>query len=191
MQGDIDRAIAEVQKAQQIEPLWLAVKSVPANFLYYAKRYDESIRVVEQTLALDERAANARSFLIRDLIAQGHYDRALAEYDRLPLRTPGSNAFRAQALALSGHRKEALAELDRVLKLSKTKYVPAFDIALIYAALSDTQNTFTWLNRAIEDRSTLLVFLAQEPMLDALHADPRFAVLVQKIGIYRRVLPEN
>jgi len=41
----------------------------------------------------------------------------------------------------------------------------------------------------MEDRSTQIVFLAQEPMFDALHADPRFASLVQRIGIYRHDLP--
>ena len=68
---------------------------------------------------------------------------------------------------------------------------PAYDIALIYAALADTENTFLWLERAMEDRSTLINFLAQDPMFDAFHADPRFASLVQRIGIYRRVLPDT
>jgi DNA-binding winged helix-turn-helix (wHTH) protein/TolB-like protein/Tfp pilus assembly protein PilF len=189
MQGDIDRAVAESQHAQQLEPLWLAPRTAEANHLFYAKRYDESIQLVEQVLALDERADGARGLLIRNLIAKGDYDRAIAEYDKRPLQVPGSGAFRAQALALSGRREEALAELDRLLEQSKHRYVAACDIALIHAALADTENTFLWLERAMEDRSTQLVFLAQEPMFSALHADPRFASLVQRIGIYRRELP--
>ena len=87
------------------------------NFLYYARRYDESIRLLEKVLALDDRADNARAFLIRNLIVKGEYDRAIAEYDKRPLQMPGSNAYRAQALALSGRRAAALAELDRVLEV--------------------------------------------------------------------------
>lgn len=190
MQGDIDRALASNERAKQLEPLWLAPKGATGNYLYYARRYDESIKVVEQVLALDERADNARAFLIRDLIVTGDYDRAIVEYDKRPLQMPGSNAHRAQALALSGRRAEALAELERVLKLSKQRYIPAYDIALIYASLGDIDNAFLWLEHAMEDRSTMLSFLAQDPMLDALHADPRFAALVQRIGIYHRALPE-
>jgi DNA-binding winged helix-turn-helix (wHTH) protein/TolB-like protein/Tfp pilus assembly protein PilF len=186
MQGDIDRALESNNRAQQLEPSWIAPKGAAGNFLYLARRYDESLRLCEQVLALDERADNARSFLIRNLIVKGDYDRAIAEYDRRPLQMPGSNAHRAQALALAGRRAAALAELDRVLKLSKERYVAAYDIALIYAALSDTENTFLWLDRAVEDRSTLMVFLAQDPMFDAFHADPRFAALVERIGVYRR-----
>jgi TolB-like protein len=157
-------------------------KGAAGNFLYFARRYDESIRVCEQVLALDERADNARAFLIRDLIVKGDYARAMVEYDKRPLQMPGSNAHRAQALALSGQRAAALAELDRVLKFSKERYVAAYDIALIYAALADTENTFLWLDARVEDRSTLMVFLAQDPMFDAFHSDPRWNALVQRVG---------
>jgi tetratricopeptide (TPR) repeat protein len=184
MQGDLDHAREANDHARQLEPLWIAPKGAAGNFLYLARRYDESIRFCEQVLAVDEHADNVRSFLIRNLIVKGEYDRALAEYDRRPLQMPGSNAHRAQALALSGRRAAALEELDRVLKLSKERYVAAYDIALIYAALGDTENTFLWLERAMEDRSALLVFLAQDPMFDALHADRRFAALVRRIGVY-------
>jgi DNA-binding winged helix-turn-helix (wHTH) protein/TolB-like protein/tetratricopeptide (TPR) repeat protein len=191
MQGDIDRALQTNDRAQELEPLWFAPKGAAGNFLYLARRYDESIRLCEQVLALDERADNARGFLIRNLLVKGDYDRAIAEYDKRPLHMPGSNAHRAQALALSGRRAAALAELDRVLKLSKERYVPANDIAMIYAALADTENTFLWLERAVEDRSPLMVFLAQDPMFEAFHSDPRWPGLVQRIGIYRRPLPEG
>ena len=182
IQGDIEHALQANARAQQLEPLWLAPKGAAGNFLYLAGRYDESIQLCEKILALDEGADNARSFLIRNLLVKGDYERALAEYDRRPLQMPGSNAHRAQALALSGQRAAALAELDRVLKFSKERYVPAYDIALIYAALADTENTFLWLDRAVEDRSTLMVFLARDPMFDAFHSDPRWNALVQRVG---------
>ena len=188
MQGDTERALAQSARAQQLEPLWIALRGGAANFLYYAERYEEAIRLVEGAIQLDERA-NGRGVLIRSLIAKGEYDRALSEYDKGPLQVPGSNAFRAQALALSGRREEAREELARVLEKSKTRYVPAYEIALIHAALGDTQNAFSYLERAVEDRSTLINFLAQEPALQALRSDSRFPVLVKRIGIYGRVLP--
>jgi hypothetical protein len=76
-----------------------------------------------------------------------------------------------------------------VLKQSKEHYVAAYDIAMIYAALADAEHTSLWLERAFEDRSSLVNYLAQDPTYHALHADPRFASLVQRIGIYRLVLP--
>jgi DNA-binding winged helix-turn-helix (wHTH) protein/TolB-like protein/Tfp pilus assembly protein PilF len=191
MQGDIDRALAATERARQIEPLWLSPRAATGNFLYYAKRHAESIKILEEVLALDDRADGARAFLIRNLIATHDYARALAENDKRPVQMPGSHAHRAQALALSGQRAAALVELNRVLDLAKERYVPAYDIALIYAALSDTENTFRWLEAAVTDRSTQIAFLAQDPTFDALHTDPKFNSLVQRIGIYGRKLPQQ
>jgi tetratricopeptide (TPR) repeat protein len=188
MQGDTDRALSASERAQRIEPLWLGARGAAANYLYYARRYDESIRSAEKVLALDDRADNARATLIRGLIAQGEFARAIALYDEHPLQTPGSNAFRAQALALAGQRPEAIAELDRVMKKSQQRYVAAYDIALIHAALGDTEQTLLWLERALEDRSTLMVFLAQDPSFDAWHSDARFESLVRRIGVYKGTL---
>jgi DNA-binding winged helix-turn-helix (wHTH) protein/TolB-like protein/Tfp pilus assembly protein PilF len=189
MQGDIERGLAASQRAQQLEPLWLWPRVGEGDLLYYARRYDECIRQLEQVLVLDDRADNARSSLIRGLLAKADYGRALVEIEKRPIQAPGSHALRAQALALSGHRAEANAELDRVLAQSREHYVSPYEIAMIYASLADTNNAFLWLGRAMEDRSTLVNFLAQEPTFDALHADPRFAALVQQLGIYHRVLP--
>ena len=189
MQGDIERGLAASQRAQQLEPLWLWPRVGEGDLLYYARRYDECIRQLEQVLVLDDRADNARSSLIRGLLAKADYGRALVEIERRPIQAPGSHALRAQALALSGHRAEANAELDRVLAQSREHYISPYEIAMIYASLADTNNAFLWLGRAMEDRSALVNFLAQEPTFDALHADPRFAALVQQLGIYHRVLP--
>ncbi len=191
MQGDIDAALAEAERARQIEPLWLAPRAAAGNYLYYARRYDESMGRLQQVLELDDRADGARAFMIRNLLATRDYDRALAENDKHTVKMPGANAHRAQALALSGRHEAALVELERVLELSKQRYVAGYDIALIYAALADTENAFSWLERAIDDRSTQINFLAQDPMFDVLHADPRFASLVQRIGIYGRTLPAD
>jgi tetratricopeptide (TPR) repeat protein len=191
MQGDMQRAMQATERARQIEPLWLSPRAATGNFLYYSRRYADSIKILEQVLELDDRADGARAFLIRNLLATQDYARALAENDKRPVQMPGSNAHRAQALALSGQRPAAVIELNRVLALGKERYVPAYDIALIYAALGDTERAFEWLEAGIEDRSTQMAFLAQDPMLDALHPDPRFKSLVERIGIYGRKLPTD
>jgi tetratricopeptide (TPR) repeat protein len=91
----------------------LAVSEAPrtaaANFLFYARRYEESIRLLEQVLALDDRADSARSSLIGNLIAKGDYDRALVEIDKRPIQTPGSNALRAKPLRAQADTKKRLS----------------------------------------------------------------------------------
>jgi len=189
MQGDFVAALASSDRAQQLEPLWLGAKGATGCHLFYAGRIEESIAYLDQLLALDDRFANARSCLIRGLLQSGNHERALSELDRGPLQTPGSNALRAQILALAGRRDDAIAELNRVMERAKTKYVAAYDIALIHASLGDDESAFRWLERSMEDRSTLLVFLAEEPFFRRLRTDPRFAMLVERVGVFRGKLP--
>jgi tetratricopeptide (TPR) repeat protein len=108
----------------------------------------------------------------------------LAEFRLRQAQAPGSYGDIAQALALSGRQKEAREELARLLKLSTGQHVQALDIATVYASLGEKENALQWLERAYQDRSTNLSFLAQDPSFDALREDSRFAALVARIGGY-------
>jgi DNA-binding winged helix-turn-helix (wHTH) protein/TolB-like protein len=188
MHGLTDRSLAELQRAQQLEPLWMAPRAATGNTLVYARRYDEAIAYLKKALELDDRADNARTFLGRAYLHSGRYDQALQEFAKRRALAPGSYGDVAQALALSGRRQEALEELERVRELSATRHVQALDFATVYASLGEKEKAFEWLERAYEDRSTNLGFLAQDPSFDALHDDPRFTALVTRIGFWQRPL---
>ena len=66
---------------------------------------------------------------------------------------------------------------------SARQYVPAFNIALMHAGLRENDLAFEWLNRAFEERSSWLVSLNVEPMLDSLRSDPRFTALLRRLGL--------
>jgi DNA-binding winged helix-turn-helix (wHTH) protein/TolB-like protein/Tfp pilus assembly protein PilF len=188
MHGEIERSLEEFRRAQQLEPLWIAPRAAMGMILGYAKRYDESIRQLTQTLALDERADNARTYLGRAYLHSGHPDLALAEFQKRRSPAPGSYGDVAQALVLSGRREEARAELDRLLQLSRERYVAALDIATIHASLGEKDKAFEWLARAFEERSTNLGFIAQDPSFEAMRDDPRFEALIERIGVWKRPL---
>jgi DNA-binding winged helix-turn-helix (wHTH) protein/TolB-like protein/Tfp pilus assembly protein PilF len=188
MHGEIERSLEQFRRAQQLEPLWIAPRAATGMVLGFAKRYDESIRQLTQTLALDERADNARTYLGRAYLHSGHPDRALAEFRKRRSPAPGSYGDVARALVLAGRREEARAELNRLLQLSRERYVAALDIATVYASLGDREQSFEWLARAFEDRSTNLGFIAQDPAFDAMRDDPRFVALIERIGVWKRPL---
>jgi DNA-binding winged helix-turn-helix (wHTH) protein/tetratricopeptide (TPR) repeat protein len=188
MRGEFDRGLEELKQAQQLEPLLTTAKTRTASLLYWARRYDEAIAQITESLALDDRPGIAHALLGRIYLHTGRYDLALAEFAKTRGPTPGSFGDVGQTLALSGRRAEALAELDRVLKLSTQRYVSAVDIASIYAGLGDTDNALAWLDRALQERASALGWLAQNPTFDRLHDDPRFAAIVDRVGLWKRPL---
>jgi tetratricopeptide (TPR) repeat protein len=188
MRGELDRGLEELKQAEQLEPLLTLAKTRAGSLLYFAHRYDEAIVQVTESLALDDRPGIAHALLGRIYLHTGRYNLALAEFAKIRGPTPGSFGDVGQALALSGRRAEALAELDRVIKLSSQRYVSAGDIASIYASLGDTENALVWLDRALQQRASTLGFLAQNPTFDGLHDDPRFAAIVDRVGLWKRPL---
>jgi DNA-binding winged helix-turn-helix (wHTH) protein/TolB-like protein/Flp pilus assembly protein TadD len=190
MRGELDRGLEELKQAEQLEPLLTTAKTRAASLLYFAHRYEEAIAQITESLALDDRPGIAHALLGRVYLHTGRFELAQAEFRKIRGPTPGSFGDMGQALAMSGRRAEALAELDRVLKLSTERYVPAGDIASIYASLGDTENALAWLDRALQQRTSVLGFLAQNPTFDGLHGDPRFAALVDRVGVWKRPLPK-
>ena len=195
MHGATALALADFEHARQLEPLWLAPRAATGNILFYARRYQEAIDVLDETLAFDDRADNARTYRARAYLHSGKPELALAEFLKLRERgalAPGSFGNVGQALAMLGRIPEARAELRRAIELEKLQYVPALDIATIYVSLGEFDEAFPWMERAFADRSTNTGFLQFDPSFDALHDDPRFIGLVERVNARKRkdLLPE-
>src|ERR1700756_5032779 len=52
-----------------------------------------------------------------------------------------------------------------------------------YTALGEKDTAFGWIEKAMEERSTWLVYSKWEPRLDPLRSDPRFQDLLRRIGL--------
>jgi TolB-like protein len=109
--------------------------------------------------------------------------RALREAVRL---TPSAFASAAlgHALATSGRADEARRILRTLLARHEHEYVSSYDIASIYAGLRDPDETFKWLRRAADERSTFLVHLGWDARFELLRHDPRYReLMVQRLAL--------
>ena len=87
------------------------------------------------------------------------------------------------AYAVAGKKSEALAILRELLQMSARQYVSPYSIALVYVGLGDKDGAFQWLDKAYDERSVRLINIAVHPRFANLRCDPRFAALVQRIGL--------
>jgi len=114
------------------------------------------------------------------------YAEAIAELNKAaPSRVFVSNVISLLGYnyALWGKRGEAVKRLDELKELSKRRNVPARDIAIIYAGLGEKDQAFKWLRQACEERNGLLVYLKVDPIFKSLRTDPRFAEILQCVGL--------
>jgi hypothetical protein len=73
--------------------------------------------------------------------------------------------------------------LDELTARETTQYVPAFNRAIIEIGLGNSDRAFEHLNRAFDERSSWLVSLKIEPLVDSIRDDPRFGDLVKRVGL--------
>jgi serine/threonine-protein kinase len=184
--GRHDEAVAEIKKAQQLDPLAVPVTRAVGWVLYYARRYDEAINELQKALAMDANFLGARLVLWWVYIAKGEPDKA-AEDIRLQLQRPGLTTLKkltlAYAQAAVGNREEAtglLWELEAKLVGDNRMALMA---GMVFAALGMPDRAFEQLERAFHQREPGLLFLKVAPWADPLRSDPRYAALLNQLGL--------
>jgi hypothetical protein len=87
------------------------------------------------------------------------------------------------AYAHAGRRNDALRLLEELKQKQRHGYVPAGAFVQAYVGLGDNDQAFLWLNRGYEERSPLMQWIKSEPMFDPIRSDPRFAVILHRVGL--------
>jgi hypothetical protein len=88
---------------------------------------------------------------------------------------PGVQHWMARAYVMAGRR-------DEVERLAVTHDHP-FRLAVIYAALGDTDSAFKALDQAVVRVPQRVGLLLREPEMAALRGDPRFAAIRRKLRL--------
>jgi tetratricopeptide (TPR) repeat protein len=182
--AEFDRAITEGKRAVELDPLSMINNADLGNVYFYAHRYDEAISAVRKSLEIDPHSYVAHYYLGQILQAKGELTGAIAQYKKsVELDDdPGALALLGQAYARSGKRDEAQKILERLTEQGKTRYVSAYNMALMFLGLGDKEHAIAALERAYaEGAGNDIITIKVDPMLDDLRGQPRFEALVQKI----------
>ena len=181
-----DEALTTIKRSQELEPVSLILNAAVARHLYWARQYDQAIEELRKTLELDPNfmAAHFRLGLVYE--QKGMYEEAIAQFSKA--RTISENnpfviAGLGHVYGLSGNRKKAQEMISELKELSNRRYVPAYDMAVIYSGLGERDQAFAWLGKAYQERAGSLVYLKVEPVFDPIRSDRRFADLLRRMGL--------
>jgi len=185
-QGRFDQALIEAHSAQEIDPASVSVRRGLGYVYFYARRYDQAkyhlLRAIEMNPLAEE------SYRILGLILT--YAKEFDEAERAlneALELPDAATYTRVTMALlhahagdPGYARETLEFLEQRLKHD---YVSPVEMATVHIALGQNDHAIDWMEKAWAERRGWMAYLNVHPIVDPLRNEPRFKVLVRKMGL--------
>lgn len=190
--GRHDEALLEIRRARTLDQEWPLLRSLEGQFLFMARRYEDSLAHLTDLVALDPTLAAVRVMRTYPLIALHRYEEAIRSSDealdlhrRMGASTPHSLmvALRGYALARLGRTAEAEAVLAALRAQRQQQYVPPHHDALLLHALGRDDEALQRLRDAVDGRDMFVTFVGVDPKWDALRDRPEFRALVARASL--------
>lgn len=185
-QARAEDSLVESNRFLELDPLDLFANAHLAWHYLFAREYDQAIEQCWKSRELFPDSFFPAFFVALAYEQKGMFDEAVAEFEKVMNNSPNLTFAKAglgHLYAVSGEKVKAeniIAELDQI---SKTRYVPSYDVAVIHAGLGEKELAFEWLEKAYREHSSWLAYLRVEPRLDPLRSDSRFTDLLRRIGL--------
>jgi len=182
-QGDCDEGVNQIQEAEKLDPLSPMIIDSAAERYVAANRLDDAISAGKRVLQVDPNYIYFDSPLADAYREKGDLQEAVALYEKAQTVTHFPSAGLAITYAKMGRLEDARRVLNQRIEKSRQQYVAADSIAAVYVALGDKEEAFRWLERAFDEHSAPMFYLACHPIFRALRSDPRFADLLRRMGV--------
>ena len=185
--GRMDEAVAEMRKAQNLDPMSPITGANLGWTLFLASENDRAIEELQKVLEVDPHNAMARFYLGYPFAHSGKFEEAIEMFQEA-MRLTGGMPWSAESIGwvygLAGKRTKAKAILrESQSRVERKQYVPSSAFALVCLGLGDTDELFRCLARAFDEKDAFLPWLNCLPPFKRLHSDPRFLNLMHSLGL--------
>jgi TolB-like protein/DNA-binding winged helix-turn-helix (wHTH) protein len=183
--GRHKEALAEAERARELDPLSLITNALFGMFLFQARHYDAAVEQLQKTIQMNSHFWVGHLHLGKVYEQKGMYQQAIEEFAKARNLSEGDSetiASLGHSYALSGKQDAARDVLEELKRQSLKSYVPPYNIAMIYAGLGEKDRALDWLEKGYEARDVHMIFLKVDPKWDSLRTDSRFQDLLERMG---------
>jgi tetratricopeptide (TPR) repeat protein len=180
-----DEAMAEIRRAQELDPLSLII-NVAAGFLTYLdRRYDDALKELRKVLEMDSTFPVAHMTLAFIYEQKGMREEVVEEYARVFSGEREEETARAirETYAASGYEAAMRELVKRMLTWLGGVRPPLAFIAHILAQIGDKEGALKYIERAYEERAQEIYTLVIDPGFDPIRSEPRFHEIVRRLGL--------
>ena len=183
--GRFTEALAQFEKACELDPLSLIINTSVGWTLYFSRQYERAMESLRKTLEIDAHFVLAHAMLGKSYLQLGRLQEAIPEFQvasDLSGASPLYHAMLGHAFGVAGNSAEANRILNQLKEQAARSYLSSYCMAEVYVGLGDEDQACEWLEKAYEERARTLVMLKVEPEVDRLRSDSRFENLLQRMN---------
>jgi TolB-like protein/DNA-binding winged helix-turn-helix (wHTH) protein/thioredoxin-like negative regulator of GroEL len=184
--GRRSEALAEIAKIDQLD-YGFSSAAAESNTYYALRDYPALIGASRRALLLDPKDLRQHYLLGVGYEGTGELEQAISEFQEAVQFSNGSlGPAVALAHAYSAAGKKAKAEkiLRDLERKAKHTAASPYTMATIYAGLGENDKAFDLLEKAYSEKSLdFALALQSDLLLDRLRPDPRFQIMLRRIGL--------
>lgn len=181
---DVEKSVKVFEHAAELDPL----SSLPPAFLsldyYMLRQPQKAIESGKKAQELNPGFFIGYAYLARFYASVGDFKSAENELNKIPAAAVNSFVLgtRGCVYILENKPQDAEKTIAEMKNRAGKEYISPFDLALVYAAQKNRDQTFFWLDKSYEDRAEYLGFIRNIPDFDFLRDDARYQDLMNRIG---------
>jgi serine/threonine-protein kinase len=180
-QGDIKAAESGLRRSTELDPL-SASDCARMAYLHYVKgAYPSAEEHLRKSFELDRDYPEARLYEGLLHFQQQRYDAVIQCLS--PSASPLDIGLLAAAHAQEGSLSRAEECIERLHQLAERQYVTPLAEGFAAVGMGDFDLAIQCLEEAINHKTNFVNLLAVEPFFSPLHADRRFAGLLQRLNL--------
>jgi TolB-like protein len=171
--------MVELRRALEIEPVSIIINRLYGDILVHTKRYDEALVQLTKTRELDPSFATTHLSFAALYQLTGKYSESVdsfATYQELLNRKQTAQLAR-ESFAAKGWQ----GYLREMTGPNRPQGVTAYMVATFFTQLGEKDKAFAELNKALENREWLLLYVKIDPRIDPLRGDPRLQEILRKM----------
>lgn len=177
-------ALAEMQRAVELEPNSPAVNADLCQLLYFARKYDAAIDQCNRALEIDPNFLGAIEHLYEIYTAQARYGEAIEAHLRagklnttLPVDPTLQSRLRHD-YEIGGIKSFWRTRIEMLTRPYQTR---GYTLAKYHARLGENEEAIRWLKGARESRDFGYIFFVADPVFASIAADSRYNELREEL----------
>jgi TolB-like protein len=199
--GHTDEAIPHSERALELDPFNPLLHGLHSMVLEHARRHDEAIAAARNALASQPNLGMARNALQHALVSNGMRDEMLTVQRERMVTDPERMAAFEDGLAEAGY-EGAFGRLADLLaaRYEESRGMPdpgarssaaswrgrvfmPLSIAWRYIYAGEYERAIDWIEEAHEIHEPSMPYIGTAPLYDPLRSDPRFQMLLRRMGL--------